>query len=83
MASSAPIGCDGVTSLIDIDGRLGENGADQRGVFAGLTRMTNRKTMLRAVLEGIAFSVKELADEMNWTLKDSSLRFRSDCHHPA
>jgi len=44
-ASRVPAGCEGVTCLIDLDGRAVAGGSDYRGVFAGLSR----KTMARIV----------------------------------
>jgi xylulokinase len=73
LAESVPVGSDGVTCLIDIDGKAGFKG-DYRGVFAGISRKTDRRAMLRSVLEGIACSVRELSDEMGWNLRGKIVR---------
>jgi xylulokinase len=73
LAAKSPAGCHGVRCLIDLDGRAGNDG-EYRGVFAGLSRKTDRADMLRAVLEGIAFSVRELCDEMGWDLRGKIVR---------
>lgn len=73
LAAKSPAGCHGVRCLIDLDGRAGSDG-EYRGVFAGLSRKTDRADMLRAVLEGIAFSVRELGDQMGWDLRGKTVR---------
>ncbi len=73
--SGVPAGSDGVTCLIDLDGRAeGDSGNDYRGIFAGLSRKTDRWCMLRSVLEGVACSVRELTDEMGWDIRGKRVR---------
>jgi len=72
--SRVPAGCEGVTCLIDLDGRPGADGSDYRGMFAGISRKTDRWTMLRSVLEGVACSVRELAGELGWNVAGKDIR---------
>jgi glycerol kinase len=51
---------------------------DARGVFAGLTRYSNRAHMARAVLEATAFQVKDLIDAMRVDTGVELTELRSD-----
>jgi xylulokinase len=73
-AAGVPIGSDGVTCLIDLDGRAGAENSDYRGMLAGLSRKTDRWCVLRAVLEGVTFSVQELAGDLKWDLAGKDVR---------
>jgi xylulokinase len=73
-AAGVPIGSDGVTCLIDLDGRAGAEGSDYRGLLAGLSRKTDRWCVLRAVLEGVTCSVRELAGDLKWDLAGKDIR---------
>jgi len=73
-ASRVPAGCEGVTCLIDLDGRAVAGGSDYRGVFAGLSRKTDRWCLLRSVLEGVACGVRELSGELNWDVSGKDIR---------
>ncbi len=72
-ASKSPAGCHGVRCLIDLDARAG-NESEYRGVLAGLSRKTDRQDILRAVLEGVVFSVRELCEDMGWNLRGKVVR---------
>jgi len=71
---AVPPGSDGVTCLIDLDGRAWPANSNYRGVFAGLSRKTDRWTMLRSVAEGIACSTRELIELLNWELGGKVVR---------
>ena len=45
-----------------------------RGSFAGLSRKTDRWTFLRAIVEGICFSTRELIETLHWDLTGQSAR---------
>ncbi len=69
-----PIGSEGVIDLIDIDGRAWPANINYRGTFAGMSRKTDKWTMLRAVVEGICFATRELIELMNWDLTGGTVR---------
>lgn len=72
--AAVPIGSDGVTCLIDLDGIAGTRGSAYRGLFAGLSRRSNRDSLLRSVLEGVACGVRELAEQLRWDLAGKDIR---------
>ncbi len=73
-AAGVPIGSDGLTCLIDLDGRAGAENGEYRGMLAGLSRKTDRWCVLRAVLEGVTCSVRELAGDLEWNLMGKDIR---------
>ncbi len=68
------IGSDGIVSLIDFDGRSWPLNVHYRGGFAGISRRSDRWAMLRAVVEGICFTVRELIELMAWDLTSKTVR---------
>jgi xylulokinase len=72
--ATIPIGCEGVTMLIDLDGLGWPSNPNYRGSWAGLSRKTDRWTMLRATIEGICFSQRELIESMRWDLRGKTVR---------
>ncbi|MFA5866315.1 MAG: FGGY family carbohydrate kinase [Phycisphaerae bacterium] len=67
-------GSEGVTWLIDLDGVASFDNKEYRGTIAGLSRKTNRWTILRAAVEAVACSVRELTERMNWNLNGQEIR---------
>ena len=70
---SVPIGSDGISSLIDLDGRAGVEGMNYRGILAGLSRKSDRWSILRAIMESVAFSIRELTEAMGWSLEGKEI----------
>ncbi len=65
LASEAPPGSQGLLYLPYLAGeRAPFRDANARGVFFGLTRSTRRQDLYRAVLEGVAFSMRAIRDSM-------------------
>ena len=64
-ASTAPAGCDGLVFLPCMQGAMAPewNGA-ARGVFFGLTLAHTRAHMMRAVLEGSAYALRDILEAM-------------------
>jgi xylulokinase len=59
-ASRAPVGCEGLIFLPYLTGeRAPHPDPNARGVFFGLTRRTDRTHMARAVLEGVAYGLRD------------------------
>ncbi|MBI2438963.1 MAG: carbohydrate kinase, partial [Lentisphaerae bacterium] len=59
-AAKVPIGCRGVTMLPHFDGMISPTpDAAMRGLFANLTLQHTRAEMYRAILEALAFSLRE------------------------
>jgi len=69
-----PIGSEGVTSLIDLDGRAWPTNSAYRGLIAGLSRRSDRWTILRAVVEGISFTLREMIEQLGWDVTGRSVR---------
>jgi xylulokinase len=64
-AATAPCAQDGPLFLPYLAGeRTPHNDAGLRGVFAGLSAATDRAAMTRAVLEGVAFSLRDCLDAL-------------------
>jgi xylulokinase len=65
LASTAPPGSNGVLYLPYLAGeRAPFRDANARGVFFGLTHRTTRQDLYRAVMEGVAFSMRAIRDVM-------------------
>lgn len=66
LAGQAPPGCDGLVFLPYLEGeRAPLWDADARGVFFGLNGAHSATHLCRAVLEGVAFSARHLAEEID------------------
>jgi len=62
-AASAPPGAGGLIFLPYLTGeRSPHNDPEARGAFIGLTRRTTRAHMARAVMEGVAFALRDLVE---------------------
>jgi xylulokinase len=62
-ASSVPPGAGGLVFLPYLTGeRSPHNDPEARGAFIGLTRRTTRAHMARAVMEGVAFALRDLVE---------------------
>ncbi|MCS6847010.1 MAG: FGGY-family carbohydrate kinase [Anaerolineae bacterium] len=65
MAESAAAGCNGVLYLPYLSGeRAPFRDERARGVFFGLSALTSRAELYRAVLEGVAFAMRTIRDAM-------------------
>ncbi|GAB4565476.1 MAG: xylulokinase [Anaerolineae bacterium] len=59
-AALAPVGCEGLIFLPYLMGeRTPHLDADAKGVFFGLTARHTRRDMIRAILEGVAYSLRD------------------------
>jgi xylulokinase len=64
-AAAVPAGCHGVTFLPDLRGRVSPvPDPDARGAWFGLSADTDRATLYRAVLEGLAFEARLTVDDL-------------------
>lgn len=64
-AESVPIGCEGLTFLPYLTGeRTPHKDADAKGAFIGLSLRHTRGHMARAVLEGVAFAMRDSLEIM-------------------
>lgn len=71
-AGQAPVGCNGVIYLPYLAGeRAPFRDANARGVFFGLSVNTSRPDLYRAVLEGVAFSMRAIRQTMGLTAQVS------------
>ena len=65
MASAAPAGANGLTFIPHLTGAGAPDfRPDATGIFAGIGLAHTRKDMARAVLEGVAFELKRILDEV-------------------
>ncbi len=68
LADAVPIGCDGLTALPHFDGMVSPNpNPAMRGLFAGLTLRHGRDAMYRALMESIAFCLRDNLEAMQRT----------------
>ncbi|MEN0109181.1 MAG: xylulokinase [Planctomycetota bacterium] len=64
-AAEAPIGCDGLAFLPYLAGeRTPHADPNARGAFVGLTLSTDRGAMVRAVLEGVTYALRDSLELM-------------------
>jgi xylulokinase len=65
LAAVAPAGCDGLVFLPALTGAMSPRWiADARGSFVGLTPAHHRAHLARAVLEGCAFAMRDVIDQL-------------------
>jgi xylulokinase len=65
LAAEAPPGCDGLTFIPALSGAMAPQWQpDARGCFYGLTPSHGRGHMIRAVLEGCAFAMRDVVDHL-------------------
>jgi xylulokinase len=65
LAAEAPAGCDGLTFIPALSGAMAPQWQpDARGCFYGLTPAHGRGHMIRAVLEGCAFAMRDVIDHL-------------------
>ena len=64
-AAAAPIGADGITFIPALTGAMApEWNAEARGCFYGLTPSHGRPHLARALLEGCAFAMRDIAERL-------------------
>jgi len=65
LAEAAPAGCEGLQFMPHLTGeRCPHNDPQARGAFIGLTRRTTKAMMVRAVMEGVTFGMRDLLEIM-------------------
>jgi xylulokinase len=65
LAAEAPAGCDGVTFIPALTGAMTPKWiAGARGSFSGLTASHGSAHLARAVLEGTAFAMRDIVDQL-------------------